>query len=333
MVTTPSGGQLLLDKGFYNITGLAWSGRGKIKRVDVSVDGGRNWRTARAARRRCSASASRASRSTGSGTASPRIIQSRAIDETGYVQPTYRQLRAVRGTRSIYHNNAIQSWLVEPKRRGEECPAFLRPLRGAGAGGACAPARSAQGQRRAIPGIGRDATPREVKAWDIDVRPDFKGLPPGSGSVDKGQDGVGSQVRHLPRRLRRIATRCSAAGGRHHGGRHQDRPCRDAQAQGLSGPHDADEGADRLDAVGLHQPRDAVDRAQVAHDRRGLRGDRLPAQPRRHHPRRFHPVGQEHPRSAATHAQPQRHDARPRAVARHRVRRQAAARRASPRPA
>ena len=38
------------------------------------------------------------------------------------------------------------------------------------------------------PGVGRDATPKEVQAWDIDVRPDFKGLPPGSGSVAKGQD-------------------------------------------------------------------------------------------------------------------------------------------------
>jgi sulfane dehydrogenase subunit SoxC len=41
------------------------------------------------------------------------ILQSRAQDETGHVQPTYQQLRAVRGTRSIYHNNAIQSWLVQ----------------------------------------------------------------------------------------------------------------------------------------------------------------------------------------------------------------------------
>ena len=41
--------------------------------------------------------------------------------------------------------------------------------------------------RQSHPGIGRDATPREVAAWDIDVRPDFKGLPPGSGSVNKGQ--------------------------------------------------------------------------------------------------------------------------------------------------
>jgi sulfane dehydrogenase subunit SoxC len=43
----------------------------------------------------------------------PAIIQSRAQDETGHVQPTYQQLRGVRGTRSIYHNNAIQSWLVQ----------------------------------------------------------------------------------------------------------------------------------------------------------------------------------------------------------------------------
>jgi sulfane dehydrogenase subunit SoxC len=43
----------------------------------------------------------------------PAIIQSRAMDETGYVQPTKNLLREVRGTRSIYHNNSIQSWLVQ----------------------------------------------------------------------------------------------------------------------------------------------------------------------------------------------------------------------------
>jgi sulfane dehydrogenase subunit SoxC len=43
----------------------------------------------------------------------PALLQSRVIDETGYVQPTIRQLRAVRGTRSIYHNNAIQTWRVD----------------------------------------------------------------------------------------------------------------------------------------------------------------------------------------------------------------------------
>jgi sulfane dehydrogenase subunit SoxC len=43
----------------------------------------------------------------------PTLMQSRAMDDTGHVQPQYSQVRAVRGTRSIYHNNAIQSWLVQ----------------------------------------------------------------------------------------------------------------------------------------------------------------------------------------------------------------------------
>ena len=112
VVTTPSGGQVLLDRGFYNITGLAWSGRGKVKRVDVSVDGGRNWRTARLETPVLSKALTRFNIDW-VWDGKPAIIQSRAQDETGHVQPTYQQLRAVRGTRSIYHNNAIQSWLVQ----------------------------------------------------------------------------------------------------------------------------------------------------------------------------------------------------------------------------
>jgi sulfane dehydrogenase subunit SoxC len=109
VITTPSGGQTLLDKGFHNITGIAWSGRGKVKRVDVSVDGGRNWRTARLETPVLSKALTRFNIDW-VWDGSPAILQSRAMDETGYVQPTYAQLRAVRGTRSIYHNNAIQSW-------------------------------------------------------------------------------------------------------------------------------------------------------------------------------------------------------------------------------
>ncbi len=112
VVTTPSGGQVLLDKGFYNITGLAWSGKGKIKKVDVSVDGGRNWRSTRLQGPVMSKALTRFNVDW-VWDGKPAIIQSRATDETGFVQPTYQQLRAVRGTRSIYHNNAIQSWLVQ----------------------------------------------------------------------------------------------------------------------------------------------------------------------------------------------------------------------------
>jgi sulfane dehydrogenase subunit SoxC len=112
VITSPSGGQLLLDRGYYEITGLAWSGRGRITRVDVSTDGGRNWKAARLqapvlpkclTRFRCDW------RWDGSGA----LLQARAVDEQGDVQPTLAQLRAVRGTRSIYHNNGIKTWRVQ----------------------------------------------------------------------------------------------------------------------------------------------------------------------------------------------------------------------------
>jgi sulfane dehydrogenase subunit SoxC len=111
VITTPSGGQQMMGKGFYNISGLAWSGRGKIKRVDVSTDGGRYWRTARLEGPVLTKCLTRFNLGW-EWDGGPAILQSRAIDETGYVQPKIRQLREVRGTRSIYHNNAIQSWRV-----------------------------------------------------------------------------------------------------------------------------------------------------------------------------------------------------------------------------
>ncbi|KGD96631.1 sulfite dehydrogenase [Rhizobium sp. YS-1r] len=105
-------------KGPLVLTGVAWSGNGRIKRVDVSVDGGRNWHTARI-----------------DGPSLPKalhrfyyefdwdgselFLQSRAIDEAGFVQPTKDQLRSVRGTNSIYHNNGIQTWHVTEEGRIE----------------------------------------------------------------------------------------------------------------------------------------------------------------------------------------------------------------------
>ena len=112
VITTPSGGQVLLDKGFYNLSGLAWSGRGKVKKVDVSTDGGRNWRAARLETPVMDKCLTRFNIDW-VWDGKPAIVQSRATDDTGYVQPSSKQLRAVRGTRSIYHNNAIQSWLVQ----------------------------------------------------------------------------------------------------------------------------------------------------------------------------------------------------------------------------
>lgn len=112
VITSPSGGQKLLDKGYYPITGLAWSGRGRIKRVDISTDGGINWRTAELQEPILPKALTRF-RADWTWDGSPALLQSRAVDETGYVQPKMRQLREVRGTRSIYHNNAIQTWKLD----------------------------------------------------------------------------------------------------------------------------------------------------------------------------------------------------------------------------
>jgi sulfane dehydrogenase subunit SoxC len=112
VITTPSGGQVLLDKGTHQITGLAWSGRGKVRKVDVSTDGGRNWQPARMQTPVLSKCLTRFTLPwTWDG--KPALLMSRAVDETGHIQPTYAELRKVRGSRSTYHNNAIQTWLVQ----------------------------------------------------------------------------------------------------------------------------------------------------------------------------------------------------------------------------
>ncbi len=111
VITSPSGGQVVLQKGFHSITGLAWSGRGKVKKVDVSIDGGRNWKAARLEGPVLSKCLTRFNTDF-VWDGKPVILQSRAVDETGHIQPTYQALRAVRGGRSIYHNNAVQSWLL-----------------------------------------------------------------------------------------------------------------------------------------------------------------------------------------------------------------------------
>lgn len=112
VVTTPSGGQVIVEKGFLNVTGLAWSGRGRVKRVDVSFDGGRSWRPARLETPVLPKALTRFNVDW-VWDGRPALLQSRAVDETGYVQPQLRTLREVRGTKSIYHNNAIQTWRVD----------------------------------------------------------------------------------------------------------------------------------------------------------------------------------------------------------------------------
>lgn len=116
VVTNPSPQAPLRFKGPNTLSGLAWSGRGAIRRVDVSLDGGRNWRSARIDGVPTPLSLSRFYVDFDWG-GQELLVQSRAIDDTGYVQPMKSELRQVRGTNSIYHNNGIQTWLV--KANGE----------------------------------------------------------------------------------------------------------------------------------------------------------------------------------------------------------------------
>jgi sulfane dehydrogenase subunit SoxC len=116
VITFPSGEMKLPGPGFYNVSGLAWSGRGRVQSVDVSVDGGQSWRPAQlnvTPDPVCTVRFSYPWMWDGK----PAILQSRCTDETGYIQPTLKQLIAIRGSHgpfgSIYHLNAIQSWAID----------------------------------------------------------------------------------------------------------------------------------------------------------------------------------------------------------------------------
>lgn len=112
VITTPCPENPVSAHGANMLTGLAWSGRGKIARVDVSVDGGRNWMPTRLERPVLPKCLTRFYLDGWSWHGEDLYLQSRAIDETGYIQPQMYALKKVRGTNSVYHNNAIQTWHV-----------------------------------------------------------------------------------------------------------------------------------------------------------------------------------------------------------------------------
>lgn len=111
VITAPSGGQRLPGPGFVEVTGLAWSGRGRIARVDVSADGGTSWHEATLQNPVLPVAWTRF-RFPWTWDGKPVRLQSRAVDETGYVQPTLAQLTEARGVNSFYHFNGITTWAV-----------------------------------------------------------------------------------------------------------------------------------------------------------------------------------------------------------------------------
>ena len=112
VITSPSGGQKLNGRGFHEITGLAWSGNGKVRAVDVSVDGGKNWREAMLEEPIMDKCLTRF-KVAWNWDGAPAVLMSRAVDSTGYVQPSvqdYTKVRAIMGF--VQHHNAIQPWAI-----------------------------------------------------------------------------------------------------------------------------------------------------------------------------------------------------------------------------
>jgi sulfane dehydrogenase subunit SoxC len=111
VITSPAGGLAMQGPGLYQVSGLAWSAAGRIRRVDVSADGGRTWAEAALADPVLPQAFTRF-RIPWQWNGDVAVLQSRAIDEAGTVQPTRAKFLAEPAARSRYHNNSIQSWSV-----------------------------------------------------------------------------------------------------------------------------------------------------------------------------------------------------------------------------
>jgi len=111
IITRPSAGDTLRGAGQYQVTGIAWTGRGSVARVEVTTDGGATWIEAelqtpvlRRAHTRFHWPWTWDGREA--------LLASRCTDDTGYTQPPLNDLIKIRGTNSQYHNNGIQTWKV-----------------------------------------------------------------------------------------------------------------------------------------------------------------------------------------------------------------------------
>jgi sulfane dehydrogenase subunit SoxC len=111
VILKPSPGLTMQGAGLYEISGLAWSGGGKVRKVEVSADGGKSWTQAALTGPVLSKAATRFRLPWRWG-GEPAVILSRTTDEAGQVQPTRTAWLAQYAPGQSYHYNAIQSWAV-----------------------------------------------------------------------------------------------------------------------------------------------------------------------------------------------------------------------------
>jgi sulfane dehydrogenase subunit SoxC len=112
IITRPAPGLKMTGPGLYEVSGIAWSGRGKIRKVEVSADGGQTWGEASLSAPVLAYALTRF-RIPWKWNGAPAVLKSRAIDDAGGVQPTRDEFIARHGNNPIYHYHAIQAWRVE----------------------------------------------------------------------------------------------------------------------------------------------------------------------------------------------------------------------------
>ncbi len=112
LLTRPAPGLRMTGPGLYELSGIAWSGRGKIRKVEVSADGGQTWAEAVLSAPVLAHALTRF-RIAWKWNGAPTVLKSRATDDAGRVQPTRDELIARHGANVIYHYHAIQAWRVE----------------------------------------------------------------------------------------------------------------------------------------------------------------------------------------------------------------------------
>ena len=181
VITSPSGMQKMQGPGLYQVSGMAWSGFGRIRRVEVSADGGKSLGASRARR----------SRAADGGHALPHAVALGRQPERA-AEPRHRRdgrraavaSRADGGARRAVSLPLQRDSELERRggRRGEQrlCVSSRSRSRLGSAWLACATAQEG-------PGLGVPATPEQVAGWDISIGPDGAGLPPGSGTAAAGK--------------------------------------------------------------------------------------------------------------------------------------------------
>jgi sulfane dehydrogenase subunit SoxC len=115
IITSPSYPRTV-EPGWIELRGIAWSGRGRIARVEVSFDEGRSWQAADLQEPVLPKAHTRF-RYLWRWDGGEATVLSRAVDETGYVQPSQRELIEARGLSAGYHLNPITGWRVRPDGR------------------------------------------------------------------------------------------------------------------------------------------------------------------------------------------------------------------------